>query len=172
MRCRQRLMSIAHRGGTTGCAGQDTARAVSAFFLKPILGAAHKRDLKSAIYDGFCLLSYLSCNEGRLKGFTNKFYNSQMVPIAQTLQFFTSKVGLSTEAHCAAAELPATRLMPVSFTKNPLYLIAQFNRFLNSQAGDSGYLCSSADRGEKWRNQILHLNPQRLFCHFRETASH
>ena len=35
---------------------------------------SYKRDLKSAIYDGFCLLSYLSCNEGWLKGFTNKFY--------------------------------------------------------------------------------------------------
>lgn len=142
-------MSIAHRAGPPGAQCQDTTGPVSAFFLKPILGAAHKGDLKSAIYDGFCLLSYLSCNEGRLKGFTNKFYNSQMVPIAQTLQFFTSKVGLSTEAHCAAAELPATRLMPVSFTKNPLYLIAQFNRFLNSQAGDSGYLCSTPLIAEK-----------------------
>ena len=59
-------------GGRAGCP-------VSVFFLKPILGAAYKRDLKSAIYDAFCLLSYLSCNEGWLKGFTNKFYNSQLV---------------------------------------------------------------------------------------------
>ena len=43
--------------GMTGCP-------VSVFFLKPIPGAAYKRDLKSAIYDAFCLLSYLSCNEG------------------------------------------------------------------------------------------------------------
>ena len=44
-------------GGRAGCP-------VSVFFLKPILGSAYKRDLKSAIYDAFCLLSYLSCNEG------------------------------------------------------------------------------------------------------------
>ena len=37
---------------------------VSAFLLKPIRGAAYKRDLKSAIYDGFCPPVYLSCYEG------------------------------------------------------------------------------------------------------------
>ena len=65
--------------GPPGMAGARAGCPVSVFFLKPILGAAYKRDLKSAIYDAFCLPSYLSCNEGWLKGFTNKFYNSQLV---------------------------------------------------------------------------------------------
>ena len=41
----------------------------------------------------FCPDSYLSCNEGWLKGFTNKFYNSPaQLQITQTVQFFTWKV--------------------------------------------------------------------------------
>ena len=50
--------------GPPGLAGARAGCPVSVFFLKPILGSAYKRDLKSAIYDAFCLLSYLSCNEG------------------------------------------------------------------------------------------------------------
>ena len=47
--------------------------------LKTNTRSGLQKDLKSAIYDTFCLLSYLSCYVVALKGFTNKFYKWPVV---------------------------------------------------------------------------------------------